>query len=126
MRIQHGEVILPSKRSPSKKSKANKGANNSGGESDGEGAGGDTTMLEGEEEHEGEIVWTEEELALFEKHADLDRYFVANVVMKAKWAYLIGEHESLAGELEAVGIREAELGAECEELMRRIVRREIP
>lgn len=123
MRIQHGETILPSRRPPSKKRKTAR-ANSMDSVLDGKGEDDDGTVA-GDDEEDKEIAWTEEKLNVFEQHPTLSRHFVAYVVEKAKWAYLLGEHEGLLGELEALGTREAELGAECEELLKRVLRKEV-
>lgn len=62
---------------------------------------------------------------MFAKHPGVGKGFLSYVVAKAKWAFLVGEHEGMAGEVEALGIREAEMGAECEELVKLIMRKEV-
>lgn len=116
MRIQHGEVILPSRRPPSKKKKSTARAGSA--DSDGE-----ESIAGGEEDDQAE-QWTEEEQRLFDLHPEQSKGFVAYVVLRAKWAAAMGEAEGLAGEAEVLGLREAELKAECEELVKRVMRRE--
>lgn len=122
MRTQHKEIIGPTRRPPSKKGARAAAAR----------AGSIDSVLDVPfggvpEEHaeEEEDDWAEEELAVFERHPEASRPFVGYVVGKAKWAYLMREHEGLAGELEALGNRESELGAECDELLRRVMRNEV-
>lgn len=129
MRVQHHEVIQAGRRPPAKdpsKSKAKGRASSfdsttGGGPDDFDGAG---STAAGDEAEAGE-AWTEDELELFEKHPELSKWFAAFVVAKAKWKYLIGEHEGLLGELESFGTREAELLAENEELLKRIMKKEV-
>lgn len=72
-----------------------------------------------------EIVWTASERATAAKHADLSLEKVGYIVEKAKWNYLLKEHEGLLNELEVVMTSEAELGMECEELLGMIMRNEL-
>ncbi|KAL8277584.1 hypothetical protein RQP46_010016 [Phenoliferia psychrophenolica] len=126
MRTQHGEVIAPTRRPPTKKRAARAGSIDSvldvsfGGAKD-----DDASTTLGDDEEDLELLWTEEEQETFDRHPTLGHPFVGYVVLKAKWAYLMGQHEGAAAELEALGIREAELGAECDELLRRVMRKEV-
>lgn len=124
MRIQHGEIILPTRRPPSKKSK--KAAAARAGSIDSEaGADDDSTFGGGgEEDEEAGEQWSEEELRAFQQHSEKSRGFVAYVLLRAKWAAAMGEHEGLSGEVEVLGGREAELKGECEELIKRIMVKE--
>lgn len=127
MRIQHQETIVATRKPPSKKRKTAR-ANSMDSQdptSPVKGGGGVGEDDAGVDEEDLAPVWTEEEEQLFEKHPELDRVFVAYVVAKAKWAYLMGEHEGLLNELEGLGVREAELGSECEVLLRRIMGKEL-
>ncbi|KAK4702100.1 hypothetical protein P7C70_g4124, partial [Phenoliferia sp. Uapishka_3] len=126
MRTQHKEVIGPSRRPPSKKARTAAARAGSIDSADTPFDGGDNAGAGGDDEDDGlEPVWNEEELELFEKHPGVSRVFLGYVVEKAKWAYAMGQHEGMAAEVEALGIREAELGAECEELLRRVMRKEL-
>lgn len=151
MRIHHQEIILPT-RGPSavvvsssstapkapptghahgKKRKRATSENSFGGGGDGEGEG------EGEREEEEIVNWTEEEeewYTALKRRAEeqggeaawgTGRNFVAYVVEKAKFSYVGKEHEGLCHELEVLGARESELGAECEVLLRRVLRAEM-
>jgi hypothetical protein len=139
MRNNHGDVIVaaqltrPTPKGPSKKKKVTVRANSVdsldyvedatlpalGAAGVGrEGGGGDG-------ENEEDAQWTEEELELFERFPGMGKWFVVYVVAKAKYAWLMGDHEGCLSELEALGIRESELGAECEELLRMILRKEV-
>ena len=126
MRIQHREQIAPGRRPQTKKGGAG-GRRRAGsvdsvedaeanGAGDGAGPGEDT---------DAEPVWTEDDLSLFDRHPDQSKFLVGYVVERAKWQYAVGEHEGLLHEAEALGAREAELGAECEELLRRCLTREV-
>lgn len=70
-------------------------------------------------------AWTESDLALFARHPDMSRDAVAYVVAKAKWRYLLSEHEGLLHEAEALGTREMQLKAQCGDLVDRIMRKEL-
>lgn len=129
MRIQHGEIILPTRRPPSKKSKKAAAARAGSVDSDG-GADDDSTFGGGggEEDEEGGggggEQWSEEELRAFQEHSEKSRGFVAYVLLRAKWAAAMGEHEGLSGQVEVLGGREAELKGECEELIKKIMVKE--
>lgn len=122
MRMQHHETIVATRKQASKKRKTVR-ANSMDSVDPTSPVKGGAAEEEGEEEEE--VVWTEEEEVLFMAHPGLDRTFVAYVVAKAKWAYLMGEHEGLLNELEGLGVREAELGSECEVMLQRIMEREL-
>lgn len=129
MRIQHREHIAPGRKPHARKPGPQGGRRraNSVDSDDPDaaaGAGADAGAGAGEED-DAEPAWTEEELALFEKYPEESRYLVGYVVARAKLEHGVGEHEGLVGEMEAVGAREAELGAECEELLRRVMRKEL-
>lgn len=126
MRIQHGEIILPTRRPPTKKSK--KAAAARAGSVDSLEGGDDDSVHGGagdeDDDGAGGEQWTEEELRLFEEHPEKSRGFVAYVVLRAKWTAAMGEAEGLAAEAEVLGLREAELKGECEELVQGIMRKE--
>ncbi|KAI5478261.1 zinc finger, C2H2-type, Ino80 complex subunit Iec1 [Pseudohyphozyma bogoriensis] len=120
MRIQHSESLPPTRKPPTKnpnKKKTRAGSFDSTVDDD-----GGTQVGEDEDVP---IVWSEEELELFERHPESDRFFLAYVLAKAKVAYSLGEHEGLVNELEGLGWREAELAAECDSLLERIMAKEV-
>lgn len=136
MRIQHGEIILPSTKRPgpsapstttstttnSKRSKIRANSIDSNNDHEDQDEEQQSTSIQ---VTEGETNWTEEELEIFEQNPNLSKNFLAYVLVKAKFNYALGEHEDLAGELEALGVREGLLGGQCEELLRGILRKEL-
>ncbi|GAA5881476.1 hypothetical protein JCM1840_001102 [Sporobolomyces johnsonii] len=128
MRVQHGDKIVAARRPPSKKPKksARAGSEDSGFGHDDDGA---STLadgaLDGDDGAGGEPQWSAEELVAFHQHQDLSQEFVSYVLMKAKWAYLVGEHEGMANELEALQAREDELGMEVQELVAGVMSKEV-
>ena len=125
MRIQHGDKIVTARRPPSKKPTASKG---------GGGKAKDRAMSEESQfsgsQHEGEEeeggnggIGVEEGIAV-ERHPELGSEFVCYTVGKAKWNWLIREHEELGNELEGLQAREDELKMECEMLLNGILRKE--
>ena len=123
MRTQHGEVIAPTRKPPTKKRAPRAGSADSVADVPFKDDDASTTL--GDEDEDLEPLWTEEELELFDRHPTLGHNFAGFVVLKAKRAYLMSQHEGAAAELEALGVREAELGAECDELLRRVMRKEV-
>lgn len=134
MRVQHGEQIAPVRNvpgqdapvaaasAPAKSTGGKRGKKRAASHADSEDAdlmGGGTLDDDGVEPE-----WTEEELALFARHPEYSRAWLAWVVIKARVRYAQQEHEGLLSELEALGARESLLGAQCEELTRRVLRRE--
>lgn len=127
MRIQHGEIILPTRRPPSKKSKKAAAARAGSVDSMDGGADDDSTFGGGGEDDDeglGGEQWSEEELRAFNEHPQKSKGFVAYVLLRAKWASAMGEQEGMAGEMEVLGGREAELKAECEELIKKVMMKE--
>lgn len=72
-----------------------------------------------------EIVWTENERIWAGKQEGCSIEFVGYVVEKAKFNYLLKEHEGMLAELELLMTSEAELGTECDELLGMIMRKEL-
>lgn len=124
MRVQHGEVILPGRRPPSKKSRTAR-SGRAGSVDSGDGAHDDDEAGASEDEDAKEPEWDADDEAAFAEHPKLGRGFVGYVVMRAKFEYAIKENEERAHQVEVLATREAELGAQCEELLRRIMRNEI-
>lgn len=131
MRIQHGEIILPTRRPPSKKSKkaAAAAAARAGSVDSFDGGADDDSAFGGgggedDDEGLGGEQWSEEEVKLFNEHPEKSKGFVAYVLLRAKWASALGEQEGMAGQVEVLGGREAELKAECEELIKRVMMKE--
>ncbi|GAA5994316.1 hypothetical protein JCM11641_001814 [Rhodosporidiobolus odoratus] len=131
MRVQHGEnTVQPRKtaepgtgKAKSKKKGGGRAAREASEDSSfGPGAGEDEPVAA---EEDAAPQYSVDEIAAMHAHPELGHEFVAYVVAKAKYAYLIAEHEGLAGELEALQSREAELAAEKEELLKGIMRREL-
>lgn len=131
MRIQHGETIISAAKkastNPSKKRKGGARASSVGsemGDDDDAGSmyGGEGAAGGGDE---GEESWAADELAAFEENPHLPRPFVAYVLAKAKWSYLIREHEGLAAECEALEVREAGLKGEVGSLLGAVLRKEV-
>ncbi|GAA5944867.1 C2H2-type zinc finger protein [Sporobolomyces koalae] len=126
MRIQHGDKILTGRRPPSnKKAKAaskRDRANSEDSQFDDAGS-----MHEDDPEHSNvaNIPTSAEEMMALNSHPDLSPEFVGYVIQKAKYNYLIREHEELGHELESLQAREDELRVECNELLNRILRDEL-
>ncbi|BGP10715.1 hypothetical protein JCM10049v2_006607 [Rhodotorula toruloides] len=146
MRVQHGDKIVAGRQPPGsrinvdedgggkgkgkgKKRKTRAGSDDSafgaGGGDDDSAFYGGVAGVEGGEDGEEATTYGADELAAFAAHPHLSHEFVAYVLAKAKYAYLIGEHEGLAGELEALMARENELQMEKDELVKGILRKEI-
>lgn len=132
MRIQHGDKIITGRRPPSKKSKGKRAGSEDSQFDEAETAGGtnnnnaEEPAVAGEDDpnHPINVITTEETMA-FDKHPELSQEFVGYIIGKAKYGYLIREHEELGHELEALQAREDELRMECEELLKGILRKEI-
>ncbi len=128
MRIQHREQIAHGRRPQQKKAggggRRRAGSVDSGAGDEPEGGPGAADAAAAEDA-DAEPVWTEDELRLFGQHPERSKYVVGYVVERAKMQYGMKEHEGLLHELEALGAREAELGAECEELLRKVMRNEV-
>ena len=73
-----------------------------------------------------EIVWTENERAWAGRFEGCSMEYVGYVVEKAKFNYLLKEHEGMLAELEVLMTSEAEMGTECDELLDMIMRKELP
>ncbi|GAA5886553.1 hypothetical protein JCM6882_001685 [Rhodosporidiobolus microsporus] len=151
MRVQHGDVIItaasharpkagddeggpPSKKAKGKgKGKGKRGKREAsedsafGGAGGGGGGGDDDYAPPAGQSGEDDAPFTygPSELAAMAANPSLSPDFVAYVVAKAQYRFLLNEHEGLAGELEALRAREAELGAEREVMVRGILRREV-
>lgn len=155
MRVQHGDKIVAGRQPPGSKSAADAdgdagkggggrgkgkkrktragsddsafGAGGGGGDDDGSFYGGGAGVGEGGEDGDEGLAtaYGADELAAFAAHPHLSHEFVAYVLAKAKYAYLIGEHEGLADELEALVARENELQMEKDELVKGVLRKEI-
>lgn len=81
------------------------------------GAGGAAT--------DGPITYSPDEVHAHSLQPHLSQEFVGYVVVKAKQAYLMNEHEGLLGELEALEAREADLRAEVQGLVGGVMRKEL-
>ncbi|GAA6021252.1 hypothetical protein JCM10207_002589 [Rhodosporidiobolus poonsookiae] len=139
MRVQHGDNIVAARKPPGSSADAEGGGGGGGGKKGkkkkGRGARADSedsafgaaiddaAAAEGGEE--AEVEYAPDEVAAMHAHPELGPAFVGYVVGKAKRAWLMREHEGLANELEGLQGREAELRAECEELVRAIMRKEV-
>ncbi|GAA5837999.1 hypothetical protein JCM11251_006819 [Rhodosporidiobolus azoricus] len=150
MRVQHGDIIItaashtrpkagdddglaPAKKGKGK-GKGKKGARGKRAESEdsafgaaGGGGGADEEYAPppGADDDPSAFSYDPSSLSAMALNPALPPDFVAYIVNKAKYRYLLNEHEGLAGELEALRAREAELGAEREVLLRGILRREV-
>ncbi|KAM0755088.1 hypothetical protein T439DRAFT_322143 [Meredithblackwellia eburnea MCA 4105] len=126
MRTQHKEVITTARKPPGN-SKKGKGARAGSVDSMFDGDDASTTL--GDDDGTGgageEAPLTEEEQILLDKHPEASKNFLCYVLAKAKWAYLMGEHEGAAAELEALTSREEQLEEECEALVKKIMQREL-
>jgi hypothetical protein len=72
-----------------------------------------------------ELTLDEESNLMIQRFPEIEPSIIAYVIKKAKFDYLIQEQEGLCSEVEVCGLREAELRAENEELLRRIMRKEL-
>ncbi|GAA6052132.1 hypothetical protein JCM3770_001236 [Rhodotorula araucariae] len=150
MRVQHGDVILAARAPPrtgddapapskkAKKAKGKRGAREAsddsgfGGGAGGGGAGDDDAAFTpggggggGDDDEAGGWSYGADELAAMHAHPDVPATIVAYALVKAKAAFLVGEHEGLAHELEALTRREQELAAETDALLRLVMRKEL-
>jgi hypothetical protein len=130
MRIQHGDKIVTARRPPSKKStNAGKGASKAKDRAMSEESQfSNNSQHDGAEEEEGGgggggMGGVEESMAV-ERHPELSSEFVSYTVGKAKWNWLVREHEELGNELEGLVARENELKMECEGLLNGIMRKD--
>jgi len=129
MRIQHGDKIVTARRPPSKKStNTSKGGNKAKDRAMSEESQfSNNSQHDGAEEEEGGgggggMGGVEESMAV-ERHPELSSEFVSYTVGKAKWNWLVREHEELGNELEGLVARENELRMECEGLLNGIMRK---
>ncbi|GAA5866252.1 hypothetical protein JCM8547_007217 [Rhodosporidiobolus lusitaniae] len=140
MRVQHGDNIVASRKpagggddgegAPSKgKGKGKAKGKKRGARADSEDSAfdddGALAPAPGEGGDDAGPAYSADELHAASLHPELSADFVTYVVAKAKYAYVVQEHEGLVNEAEAVGLREAELRAECEALVRGIMRKEV-
>ncbi|BGP19352.1 hypothetical protein JCM10213_006858 [Rhodosporidiobolus nylandii] len=136
MRVQHGDNIVAARKPPgaggesgapskSKKKKGGRAAREASDDSAFGGGADDLPTAGGDEGEDGALQYAPDELAAMHAHPELSSEFVGYVVAKAKVAYLMAEHEGLAGELEALKAREAEMEMERDVLLKGIMRKEI-
>ncbi|GAA6044040.1 hypothetical protein JCM8097_001384 [Rhodosporidiobolus ruineniae] len=152
MRVQHGDNIVAARKPPggaagadedggggTSKGKKGKGKGKKGGRAaremsddsafgaaavEDDGAGGAGGAGAGGED-DAPLAFAADELSAMALHPELSADFVAYVVAKAKYAYLIGEHEGMVNELEALRDRERELRMENEALLQGVMRKEV-
>lgn len=133
MRNQHGEGKLPAAASAtpatSKKSQSKRGARAGSFDSNAGELDDDFPAPDDEQDPDdlgaGADTWSDADMALFAQHPDMSREALAYIVAKAKWRYLLNEHEGLLHEAEALGSREKQLKEQCGELVDQILRKEL-
>lgn len=83
------------------------------------------SAVEGMGEENAPLIFDSESISMIQRYHEREPNLIAYMIKKAKYEYAISEQEGLANDVEVLGLREAELRAENEELLRRIMRKEL-